>query len=447
MDGEERLVDEDVDGVGGGAFDAEGGGGETGDDAAAEGDGTSGAQGEQGFVNDLGLVRIEPSTRPDEEIFARWREAEQPAMNQLDGGGFGGDQLAGVAGTGGARQGETFEQEGAEGEEEGFGGGGGFEGGAVAGGCLDVESVRRDANGGGDPWAVKLGDDGITGAAGFGGLGEVRVGAEAASQVEAVAGGEAEQGIQPGGGAGEFQPTEKEEEDGEEEGEATGDGLELSGASWIGLGRVEQGLYRLTGGGRVGPAIGRVGCEETVEHGLPAGWDIGGLGWGGVGRVAGEEVVKERAEAVEVATGVERIAGGLFGRHVAGSAGDGARGSGRQDFDGLGEAEVGEPDVLEALFEEDVRGFEVAMQDALGVGGFEGVEQLESDAGDVVGADRLALVDPLLEGSLVVEGHDEEGPALVLSGGVDFDDVRVAEGGDGSGFGEEAGGGGCGAGG
>ena len=86
-------------------------------------------------------------------------------------------------------------------------------------------------------------------------------------------------------------------------------------------------------------------------------------------RLAGEQFVEDRAQAVNVGGGADlgTVAGGLLGGHVAGRAGDHARGrrlgAGHEN---LGQAEVGHVGLVVAV-QEDVRGLQVAMHHALGV--------------------------------------------------------------------------------
>ena len=123
--------------------------------------------------------------------------------------------------------------------------------------------------------------------------------------------------------------------------------------------------------------------------------DFGG-GWGeGVGgEFAGEHLVEDDAEGVDVGAVVDGVGGGaLFGGHVLGGAHDrGAvvvfRGpwSVIRGGNDASEAEVGDFD-LAGLSEEDVFGFDVAVDDAAVVGVLEGVADLGDDGEGVVGGE------------------------------------------------------------
>ena len=108
-----------------------------------------------------------------------------------------------------------------------------------------------------------------------------------------------------------------------------------------------------------------------------------GNGRGGEGSPARQHFVDEAAERPEIRPGVDGLGSCLLGAHVGGRSQDRAGGrhrdrrasAARTRRDGLGEAEV--EDLRPALGRHaNVRGFEVAMNHALFVGGSEGVGDL-----------------------------------------------------------------------
>ena len=112
--------------------------------------------------------------------------------------------------------------------------------------------------------------------------------------------------------------------------------------------------------------------------------------FGDEGRAAGDEVIEDRAEAVDVGGGgdVADFSGGLLRGHVRGRAEQRAgerAGRDRLGVEALGDAEVG--DVRDAVdVEEDVRGFEVAMEDAATVAVMDGAAQVAMSRAAAMGA-------------------------------------------------------------
>ena len=88
-------------------------------------------------------------------------------------------------------------------------------------------------------------------------------------------------------------------------------------------------------------------------------------------RVAGRHEVQHGAQAEQIGAMVDRCAGGLLGRHVVRRAGEDARVRQTRVVDRAGQAEVGEHGAFDGFFEQDVRGFHVAMDETLRVGGRE----------------------------------------------------------------------------
>ena len=92
------------------------------------------------------------------------------------------------------------------------------------------------------------------------------------------------------------------------------------------------------------------------------------------------------------------------------------------------------------MIEEDVGGFEVAVDDAVLVGVIEGVGEDVDECGDIARRHEIAGgVEAIGEGTAGGDAGGEEGLAVVIAAVVEREDVRVLEGGEGLGFDEEAG--------
>jgi len=157
-------------------------------------------------------------------------------------------------------------------------------------------------------------------------------------------------------------------------------------------------------------------------------------------RRAGEHLVEDGAQGVDVGPGVDLLAavGELLRGHVRGGAQD----LPRLRAGPLGQDELGEPEVADlggpGLGHQDVGRVEVAVDDPGAVGDVDGPRQgLDQPGGP---SDRLGRGPHHPgEGAAVDELHDEEREALVVVGVEDLDDVRVGELGGGLGLGAQAG--------
>ena len=260
-------------------------------------------------------------------------------------------------------------------------------------------------------------------------------------------------GLLEGEGAGVEAEAEAEEEHGE--GGGGEPAVALGGVAGEGG---EQGLH-------VGEAVFG-GVLEAAEDELaePAGGVAGGDGDGcadedgeallvevgaGEGADAVEGLEEGDAEAELVAAGVAGGAEELFGGHVRGGADEGADGGGEgvvagavgrvavARVVGAGEAEVEDADAA-VLADEDVVGFEVAMDDADGVGGGEALAGGGEDLEDL--APGAALVgEPGAQGLAGDQLHGDEELVVDAADLVDLDDVGVGEAGEGLGLALEAG--------
>ena len=155
-----------------------------------------------------------------------------------------------------------------------------------------------------------------------------------------------------------------------------------------------------------------------------------------VGEASGEKLVGDDAEGVDVGAGVDfgGVAGGLFGGHVVEGSEEGTDfGSGGGGVEvgvgGFGEAEV-EDFGLAGVGDEDVGGFQIAVDDALGVGVVDGVGD-EGDEGEAFAKGEVFRLGVGVEREAVDELHGEVGletEGRVLSSGVeDGGDIGMLE--------------------
>ena len=174
------------------------------------------------------------------------------------------------------------------------------------------------------------------------------------------------------------------------------------------------------------------------------------------GGPARRHLVQHEAEGEEVAAAVERSPPRLLRRHVGHRPHDvpGARevllghdlgGALRVLGRPRPRARLGQAEVQDLRLppprQEDVRGLDVAVDDALRVGHVQRVRHPDGDVHELVRVHRPAG-DALAQGQALEELHHDELLALVLADVVDHADVRVVEGRGGSGLAREALGGG-----
>ena len=101
--------------------------------------------------------------------------------------------------------------------------------------------------------------------------------------------------------------------------------------------------------------------------------------------------------------------------------------------DGVRDAEVDHVDEL-AGRDEDVARLDVAVHDAVGVGGIQRLGDLGDQVDGPVGRQRTALLDQRAEVGPVDQAHVDEQPAVDLAVVVDRDDVRLPQPRDGVGL-------------
>ena len=142
-------------------------------------------------------------------------------------------------------------------------------------------------------------------------------------------------------------------------------------------------------------------------------------------RATGGHREQHGAERKQIAAGVEWLPEGLLRRHVMRRAGEQAGDSEAGVIGGAGEAEVGDPHALDAIFEEDVCRLHVAVDEPLRMGRGQAPRRLQADAEDLAEVHRARIANALLERRAPAVGHDEVGKTGELVDAVDGDDVVV----------------------
>ncbi len=166
------------------------------------------------------------------------------------------------------------------------------------------------------------------------------------------------------------------------------------------------------------------------------------------GEPARRPLEEDDAEREDVGAVVERLAPQLLRRHVGDRPGEVGVDRRRRPVVvpaeelGQGQEDPGQAEVQDLerprRVDHDVHGLEVAVDDAPGVGGGDGVGQGHGDLEEAVERDAAGL-DELRQGLAVDELHGEEARSLGLVDGEDGDDVGMAQGGDGLGLALEEG--------
>ncbi len=163
----------------------------------------------------------------------------------------------------------------------------------------------------------------------------------------------------------------------------------------------------------------------------------GGLGL--KGWVAGQHLIENRPQAVNVRGGAQpfHLAGSLFWRHVAGRAHNQAGiGQPAVRLETLGQAEIG--DIRFALgVEQDIGGFQVAVQNAALMGEVDGSSDICQQGGGFAGP-LFEIRDFGREVAPLDKLHHEIMMAFVLIDIINGNDIAVFEAGGGFGFRAEA---------
>jgi len=171
------------------------------------------------------------------------------------------------------------------------------------------------------------------------------------------------------------------------------------------------------------------------------------------GKTARCHFVEYDGKGKKIAAGIERLAERLFGGHVGdgsdrtagageklGSQGFACRAGGAGADGSIGfefsEAEVQNFGVA-ARGDENIGGLDIAMQDALGVGGVERVSDVDADVQQAVEFQRRT-VDQVFERGAFHELHNQECAAIFFADIVDSADIGVIQRGSSFGFAAES---------
>ncbi len=152
-------------------------------------------------------------------------------------------------------------------------------------------------------------------------------------------------------------------------------------------------------------------------------------GFGIEGYFSRGHLVQHNPERINVAGLSKLLAHPLFGRHVGGRSEDPAGGSEVfRGLDHLGNAEIGEQAVATPV-DQDVAGFDVPMDQTLGVGIVQRVADLGDDGADLSRRQGKPL-EQIGQGPGLHQRHDQEGVSIGLAEVMNRKDVRMLERGD-----------------
>ncbi len=161
------------------------------------------------------------------------------------------------------------------------------------------------------------------------------------------------------------------------------------------------------------------------------GFDDFGFGGALKGTAAREGLISDDTQGEEIGEGAGRLHLKLLGRHVKEGSLEGGFGMAASL---AGNAEIDNLDGV-VIHHEDVGGFDIAVDEALLVGGVEAVGGLRDDFEDAGDAKAgAAVLDEAVEGDAGQQGHHEKGflaPFLVeLADVINIDDIGVDHGGE-----------------
>ena len=119
--------------------------------------------------------------------------------------------------------------------------------------------------------------------------------------------------------------------------------------------------------------------------------------------------VHHAAQAEQIALLPHGLAAGLFRRHILRRAGNYSRPRHRRVVHRTGQPKVRNGDAFYAVFQQDVRRFDVTVDEPLRVRGLQSVSDLGSDPQDLSDAERPVDVNPLLQRRAAEVRHHQVG--------------------------------------
>ena len=155
------------------------------------------------------------------------------------------------------------------------------------------------------------------------------------------------------------------------------------------------------------------------------------------GHLPGEGLKGHHGEAVEIGAAVDALAGQQLRRHVLRGAEGQGRGVGVV-VGGLHDAEIHHHHPAVGL-DHDVAGLDVPVDQLVAVEGAEGVADGVDDPPDLLHGEAAPALEQIPQGAALDELHDQIVGAVLAAHGVDGDQGRVLDGGQGPGLADEAG--------
>src|SRR5579885_963692 len=149
--------------------------------------------------------------------------------------------------------------------------------------------------------------------------------------------------------------------------------------------------------------------------------------------LTGEHLIENDAKRIDIAAIVAHAVR-LFGGHIFGRADHCARaGQHLCALHGLGQAEIDQVRVA-VRAQEDIRGFDIAMNDAVIVGVLQRRSDLAEEAGSLFESELLVAEEVIAQGAAVDIGHNQVVPGTLLAEVVEGQDMIMGKRADGQGL-------------
>jgi len=211
------------------------------------------------------------------------------------------------------------------------------------------------------------------------------------------------------------------------------------------IGKGEENFMQLTGEGlSVRDPVFGLAPQEITDHATKQGRNFrgerereffllkdqfpenGGFRGAGIGLFPRDHFIQEDAQRIEIGTTVKFGPARLLGRHVFRCANDLSGGGNGRLIQCCRDAEIGQFG-LAALIDQHIGRFEIAMDDAMGMGVRQGGGQLVSDTEDISEWESGRLPDERAQVGRAEKLHDEKLRAIMFFNGVNRDDIVVLE--------------------